>query len=209
MVLGLSFDQVWAPSYTSFHSSTQIKVSFHRDQLCVIQLLTVILSVSLLAEIVFINGHKKWIKAATNMKHVVNDSWFPITSVHINISKLRSVPKCPLFSNPLTYYEQVDGLNSQFSFLSVVLFLPNQRYICLLFSLVWLARFSTVDCFGSWLILKLSSKINVWCSVNLFRLRISVNFVSVKVHMINDSAWPMCSMEQKSKIITYIACYNK
>ena len=105
MVLGLPFDQVWVPGYTSFHPSVQAKVSYmyHRDQLCVIQSLTVIFSVSRLAKIVYINGHKKWIQAAMNMKHAVNDSWFPIISVHINISKLRSGPKWPLFSNPLTY----------------------------------------------------------------------------------------------------------
>ena len=44
-----------------------------------------------------------WIKAAMDMKCAVNDSWFPIISVHINISKLRSGPKWPLFSNSLTY----------------------------------------------------------------------------------------------------------
>ena len=62
-----------------------------------------IFSVSRLAKIVYINVHKKWIQAALNTKHAVNDSWFPIISVHINISKLRSEPKWPLFSNPLTF----------------------------------------------------------------------------------------------------------
>ena len=39
------------------------------------------------------------------MKHEVNESGFPIISVDISISKLRSEPKWPLFSNLLTYAE--------------------------------------------------------------------------------------------------------
>ena len=102
LVLGLSFDQVWVPDYTSFHPSEQAKFSYHGDQLCVIQSLLVIFSVSWLTKIVYKNVHKKGIQEAVNMKHTVNDIYFPIISVHVNISKLRSGPKCPLFSNPLT-----------------------------------------------------------------------------------------------------------
>ena len=107
MVFGLPFDQVWVPGYTSFNPSTQAKFSYHRNQLYIIQSLTVIFWVSRLVKVVYINGHKKWTQAATNMKHAVNESWFPIISVHIKISKLRSGPKWPLFSNPLTYCASV------------------------------------------------------------------------------------------------------
>ena len=40
-----------------------------------------------------------------NMKCARNKSWFPIVSVHINISKLISGLKWPLFSSPLTYMQ--------------------------------------------------------------------------------------------------------
>ena len=40
-----------------------------------------------------------------NIKHALKDTWFPIVSEHINISKLRSGPKWPLVSNPLTIVE--------------------------------------------------------------------------------------------------------
>ena len=35
LVLGLPFDQVWVPGWTSFHPSAQVKVNYHKDQLCV------------------------------------------------------------------------------------------------------------------------------------------------------------------------------
>ena len=68
-----------------------------------IRSLSLIYSVSQFAKRVYIKMHKNRILEATNMKHSVNDSWFPIISVHCSISKLRSGPKWPLFSNPLTF----------------------------------------------------------------------------------------------------------
>ena len=54
--------------------------------------------------IIIINVHKKWFLADMNMKLAAKDNSFPVFSVHINISKLRSGAKLPLFANPLTYF---------------------------------------------------------------------------------------------------------
>ena len=68
-------------------------------------------SVSQLAKVkvAYINAHKKWYQAAMNMKHALKESLFFILSEYFNVSKLRSGPKWPFFSNPLTYIGRKDN----------------------------------------------------------------------------------------------------